>query len=232
MPNFSNQAAEAVQARSYYPKTELPLIRPEAQKSYLVAKRMVDIFGASLGLLFLSPLFLVIAVLIKINDPQGSVFFKQIRIGKNGRPFHMYKFRSMVSNSEELLSQLLSRNEIGGAMFKIKDDPRITKVGRVLRKLSLDELPQLWNVLRNEMSLVGPRPALPREVEQYSPYDQQRLLVVPGCTGLWQVSGRNALNFDQMVELDLQYIKNRSIWLDFALLFKTVRVVLFSDNAY
>lgn len=195
MPNFNNQA-EAVQAGSFYSKPEA-LLTPADSPVYPRVKRTIDILGSLLGLLLLLPLLLVVAILIKLDDPKGPVIFKQIRIGKNGRPFYMYKFRSMVANSEELLPELLGKNDIEGPMFKMKDDPRVTRVGKILRRLSLDELPQLWNVLKNDMSLVGPRPGLPREVELYSAYDRQRLLVMPGCTGLWQVSGRNALSLSK-----------------------------------
>lgn len=201
------------------------------KKIYTVFKRLTDIFGASLGLVFFSPLFLIVSIIIKIEDPKGPVLFRQVRVGKHEVGFRMYKFRSMVSNAEDLLAQLASKNEIEGAMFKMKDDPRITRIGKFIRKTSVDELPQLWNVLKGEMSLVGPRPPLPREVEQYTNYDKQRLLVTPGCTGLWQVSGRNALSFKQMVELDLTYIKNRGFFFDLKIIFKTVGVIL-GKNAY
>jgi lipopolysaccharide/colanic/teichoic acid biosynthesis glycosyltransferase len=230
MANFNNQA-EAVKAGSYYAKTDL-LIDPANQRIYLAVKIVMDILGSSLGIFFGLPLLILITILIKLEEPRGPVFFKQQRVGKGGKPFYMYKFRSMVTNSEEMLPGLLSKNEINGAMFKMKDDPRITKVGKVLRRLSLDELPQLWNVLKNDMSLVGPRPALPWEVEQYSVNDAQRLLVAPGCTGLWQVSGRSGLSFDQMVELDLHYIRKRTVWLDVVLIFRTIHVMITSDNAY
>lgn len=144
----------------------------------------------------------------------------------------MYKFRSMVSNAEELLESLLDKNEIEGHMFKLKEDPRITRIGKFIRKTSMDELPQLWNVLKGEMSLVGPRPPLVREVEQYSDYHKQRLHVIPGCTGLWQVSGRNNVSFEKMVELDLHYIKNRSIMIDLKIILKTSKVLLGSKDAY
>jgi exopolysaccharide biosynthesis polyprenyl glycosylphosphotransferase len=220
----------ALNAGPYYGQQEL--LQPARSPLYPVVKRIIDIAGASLGLILLLPLFLVIMLLIKLDDPKGPVIFRQIRIGKNGRPFYMYKFRSMVVGSEEMLPHLLDRNDLSGPMFKMKDDPRVTKVGRVLRKFSLDELPQLWNVLKNDMSLVGPRPALPREVEQYSALDRQRLLVMPGCTGLWQVSGRSGLSFEQMIELDLYYIQHQSIWLDLVLIAKTFRAVLSTRNAY
>jgi exopolysaccharide biosynthesis polyprenyl glycosylphosphotransferase len=204
----------------------------EEKKFYLVAKRTMDIIGSIVGLIILSLLFLVVAIAIKIEDPKGTVFFSQTRVGKNGKEFKMYKFRSMVSDAEERLKDLLKYNEVTGAMFKMKNDPRVTKVGRFIRKTSIDELPQLWNVLKGDMSLVGPRPPLPREVEQYTEYDKQRLLVTPGCTGLWQISGRSNVGFKEMVELDLQYICNRSIFLDLKIIFKTIFVLFGSKDAF
>ncbi|CAM4139404.1 sugar transferase [Paenibacillus alkaliterrae] len=197
-----------------------------------VFKRTIDVTGSLLGLILLSPLFVIIAILIKIEDPKGSVLFYQTRIGKNEKPFRMYKFRSMVSNAEEKLKELLAQNEIEGAMFKMKNDPRITKIGKFIRKTSIDELPQLINVLRGEMSLVGPRPPLVREVAEYTDYDKLRLTVKPGCTGLWQVSGRNELSFKQMVELDLRYIQNRSVGFDLKIIFKTFKVLLGAKDAF
>jgi len=202
------------------------------KKGYLIAKRIMDICGALIGLICLSWLFLIVALLIKLEDPKGPVFFKQVRVGKDGKEFYMYKFRSMVTNAEELLESLLHLNEVSGAMFKMKDDPRVTKVGRFIRKTSIDELPQLWNVLKGDMSLVGPRPPLPREVAQYTEYDKQRLLVTPGCTGLWQISGRSNVGFKEMVELDLQYIRNRSILFDLKIILKTVLVLFGSKDAF
>lgn len=199
---------------------------------YLPAKRLMDVGCSVVGLIILAPLFILLAILIKLEDPKGSVFFSQKRIGKDGKAFRMYKFRSMVANAEQLLPELLQQNEVSGAMFKMKADPRITRIGRLLRKTSMDELPQLWNVIKGEMSLVGPRPPLPREVEQYSTYDMQRLQVTPGCTGLWQISGRNNVGFEQMVELDLQYISERSIRKDLEIIFKTVGVLFHSKGAY
>jgi lipopolysaccharide/colanic/teichoic acid biosynthesis glycosyltransferase len=201
-------------------------------KMYLLTKRLIDILGALFGILFLSLLFIVIGVLIKIEDPKGSIFFSQKRVGLNGKEFKMYKFRSMVWNAEEKLAELLKFNEVSGAMFKMKDDPRITKVGKFIRKTSIDELPQLFNVLKGDMSLVGPRPPLPREVAVYSAYDKQRLLVTPGCTGLWQVSGRNSVGFNEMVELDLQYIRKRSFFFDMKIILKTVLVLFGSKDAF
>ncbi|NNV08004.1 sugar transferase [Geobacillus sp. MMMUD3] len=202
------------------------------KKGYLLAKRIMDICGALIGLICLSWLFLIVAILIKLEDPKGPVFFKQVRVGKDGREFYMYKFRSMVADAEEQLRELLKYNEVSGAMFKMKNDPRVTKVGKIIRKTSIDELPQLWNVLKGEMSLVGPRPPLPREVAQYTEYDKQRLLVTPGCTGLWQVSGRNDLGFDEMVELDLKYIRERSLLYDIKIIFKTVKIMIRPNSAY
>jgi len=211
---------------------DIYISRQEEKKGYLYIKRGMDILGSIIGLIIFSPLFIIVSLLIKLEDPKGSVIFKQVRVGKDGKEFFMYKFRSMVHNAEELLEQLLDQNEIDGAMFKIKDDPRITRIGKFIRKTSIDELPQLWNVLKGEMSLVGPRPPLPREVKQYTSYDKQRLLVTPGCTGLWQVSGRNSLSFKEMVELDLEYIHNRSIHLDLKIIFKTIFVLFGSKDAY
>ncbi len=203
-----------------------------ANLGYLRMKRLIDIIGSFIGLILLSPVFLIIAILIKMEDPKGPVFFKQVRVGKDETHFHMYKFRSMVSDAEERLKDLLALNEVSGAMFKMKNDPRITKIGKFIRRTSIDELPQLWNVLKGDMSLVGPRPPLLREVDEYSSYDKQRLLVTPGCTGLWQVSGRSDLGFNEMVELDIRYIKERSIIYDYKIIFKTLRVLLGSKDAF
>ncbi|MFS1001600.1 sugar transferase [Enterococcus casseliflavus] len=199
---------------------------------YYFVKRLIDILGSLVGLLILCPLFLFVAYKIKREEPKGPVFFSQTRVGKNGKSFKMYKFRSMFIDAEEKLEQLLKYNEIEGAMFKMKDDPRITKVGKTIRKYSVDELPQLWNVLKGDMSLVGPRPPLSREVDEYSAYDMQRLLVKPGCTGLWQVNGRNDVDFHDMVELDLKYIINQSILYDMKIILKTVIVMMKPDGAY
>jgi len=213
-----------------------PSIKVSQQKTskrgYLIAKRTVDILGALTGLIIFFPLFVLLTILIKIESFRAPVFFKQTRIGKDGVEFKMYKFRSMVQNAEELLPQLLDKNEVSGAMFKMKDDPRVTRVGSFIRKTSLDELPQLWNVLKGDMSLVGPRPALPREVNQYNAYHMRRLEVTPGCTGLWQVTARNSVGFEEMIELDLEYIKKRSLLYDIKLMIKTIRVLFGSKNAF
>lgn len=201
-------------------------------KLYLFMKRLMDIFGALCGIILLSPVFIIVTILIKLEDPKGPVFFKQIRVGKGEKEFGMYKFRSMVTDAEEQLKGLLQHNEVSGAMFKMKEDPRVTKIGKFIRKTSIDELPQLLNVLKGEMSLVGPRPPLPREVEEYTSYDKQRLIVTPGCTGLWQVTERNSVGFAEMVELDLEYIRNRSVSYDMKIIFKTIKVLLGSNNAF
>ena len=200
--------------------------------TYDLLKRSVDIAGAVMMIIFLLPLLVLIGVLIKASDPEGSIFYTQERIGKNFQPFKIYKFRSMYSDADKQLEELLKYNEIDGAMFKMKKDPRVTTIGKYLRMFSLDELPQLINVLKGDMSLVGPRPPLEREVREYDSYDKQRLLVTPGITGLWQVSGRNGLSFKEMVALDLEYIQHACLLNDIKILLKTVVVVLTKDNAY
>lgn len=208
---------------------ELSEVRVNNSIMYLALKRMIDIVGSLCGLILLSPVFLIVAILIKLEDPKGKVFFSQERNGIYPKTFKMYKFRSMVHNAEELLKDLQEKNEQTGPVFKITDDPRITKVGKFIRKTSIDELPQLLNVLQGDMSLVGPRPPIPREVEQYSPYEMQRLLAKPGLTCYWQVGGRNDIGFDEWVELDIKYIEERNLWIDIKLIFKTA-FVLFGDR--
>ncbi|EQM53781.1 multidrug MFS transporter [Lactiplantibacillus plantarum EGD-AQ4] len=207
-------------------------VRQHRRYGYRFIKRVFDFVASLLGLIILSPLFLIIAIAIKLEDPKGSVFYSQTRLGRSETPFKMYKFRSMVSNADELLDQLLKNNEIDGAMFKMQDDPRVTKIGKFIRKYSIDELPQLLNVLQGSMSLVGPRPPLPREVAEYTEYDKQRLAVKPGCTGLWQATVRNSVGFDEMVKLDLQYISKRSVAFDVYILFKTVVIMFKPNGAY
>jgi lipopolysaccharide/colanic/teichoic acid biosynthesis glycosyltransferase len=171
-----------------------------------------------------------VAVLIKL-DSKGPVFFKQDRCGKDGKIFGMLKFRSMVMDAEEKLEELMDKNEQSGPVFKIKDDPRITKIGKFIRKTSIDELPQLFNILAGDMSIVGPRPPIPREVEQYDAYQRLRLTVKPGLTCYWQVMGRNSIGFDEWVELDVKYIQERNFWLDLKLIFKTFKVLVGDANA-
>ena len=199
-------------------------------KIYLIAKRITDIVCSLAGLIVLSPILLIIAIAIKM-DSKGPIFFKQDRVGKDERIFSMYKFRSMVVNAEELKKSLEKENEMSGPMFKIKKDPRITRVGRFIRKTSIDELPQLINVLKGDMSLVGPRPSLPKEVEAYEPWMKERLTVLPGLTCIWQVSGRNNIPFKEWMELDIKYVRERSYLLDLKLIFKTFFVLFGDDNA-
>jgi lipopolysaccharide/colanic/teichoic acid biosynthesis glycosyltransferase len=199
---------------------------------YKGIKRIFDFIASLVGLVLLSPLFLIVAIAIKIEDPKGPVFYSQTRLGKKQAPFKMYKFRSMVVGADKHLKELLDENEVEGAMFKMKEDPRVTKVGEFIRKYSIDELPQLVNVLLGDMSLVGPRPPLPREVKKYTEHDKLRLAVKPGCTGLWQISGRNDVGFHEMVELDLKYIDRRGFMFDIYVLFKTVAVFVHPNGAY
>ncbi|MET1109800.1 sugar transferase [Enterococcus faecium] len=201
-------------------------------KKYFFLKRGIDIIGSLIGLILLMPIFIGVAAILKIEEFEGDIFFSQVRIGKNGEKFIMYKFRSMYMNAEQQLEELLKLNDISGAMFKMKEDPRITRVGKFIRRTSIDELPQLWNVLKGNMSLVGPRPAIPREVKEYTPYDRQRLIVKPGCTGLWQISGRNNLSFNEMVRLDLEYIQHPSIARDINIIFKTIILMVKPNGAY
>ena len=195
---------------------------------YEVIKRIIDIVASFTGLIVLSPLMLVVSILIKLES-KGEVIFKQKRVGLNGKEFYMYKFRSMVINAEELKAELESQNEMSGPIFKMKDDPRITKIGKFIRKTSIDELPQLINVIKGDMSLVGPRPSLPKEVEEFETWMRERLEVKPGLTCIWQVSGRNNIDFEDWMKLDIKYVRERSFKLDIKLILKTV-LVLFGDK--
>ena len=209
------------------PVSVQPTITAPSKPVYEAVKRLFDFCAALGALLILSPLFLLIALLIWIDDPAGSPFYVSTRCGKYGKEFRFYKFRSRVVHADQMLDSLLQQNEMDGPVFKIREDPRITKIGKFLRKTSLDELPQLFNVLKGDMSLVGPRPPLPREVAQYTPYQRSRLEVTPGLTCFWQVSPRrNDLTFDQWVELDIRYIHQRSFWLDIKLILQTVLVMI------
>jgi len=195
-------------------------------------KRVLDVCAASAALIAGSPVFGLTALLIKLEDG-GPIFFRQQRVGYRGKLFGMYKFRSMVTNAEEVKKRLEEQNEMqGGVIFKMKNDPRVTRVGRFTRKYSIDELPQFWNVLVGDMSLVGPRPPLPKEVELYLPEERQRLLAKPGITCLWQVSGRSEIDFRGQVKLDIDYIRSTSILTDIKLLLMTVPAVLFGKGAY
>lgn len=206
------------------------VIREEFEKNrlYFATKRLIDILGALAGIIIMFIPCLIVGILIK-KESKGPIFFKQTRVGKNGKEFSMYKFRSMVIDAEEQLAKLAAQNEMSGPMFKIKEDPRVTKIGRFIRKTSIDELPQLINILKGEMSLVGPRPSLPKEVVQFTEYQKLRLLATPGLTCYWQVSGRNNIGFEEWMEMDVQYCRDRSLLLDIKLIFRTVSV-LFGDN--
>jgi lipopolysaccharide/colanic/teichoic acid biosynthesis glycosyltransferase len=197
-----------------------PLI--ERPALYEAVKRAVDIVLSATALVVLFPVMLVIALVILLDDPRGGPIFSQTRCGLNGRHFTLYKFRTMVVGAEKRLAHLTARNEMSGPAFKIRNDPRITRAGRALRKTGLDELPQFFNVLRGEMSLVGPRPPLPNEYARYDERQSQRLLIKPGITCYWQIQPqRNSLNFDQWLELDLKYLRDRSLAVDLKILFKT-----------
>lgn len=211
---------------------EQEIIEIERKESaiYNISKRALDIIASTLGLIILSPILLIVAILIKLES-KGPAIFSQKRIGLNKKEFKMYKFRSMVQNAEELKEKLAKENEMSGPMFKMKNDPRVTKVGRFIRKTSIDELPQLINVLKGEMSLVGPRPSLPKEVSKFEPWMLRRLSVKPGLTCYWQVSGRNNIDFEDWMKLDLQYVNDRSFWLDLKLILKTATVLFGDKNA-
>ena len=218
------ESMEKIQEGKEYIKAD------QENRIYLFFKRLIDILGAGFGLIILSPLFLIVAIAIKFEDSKGSVLFSQKRVGQYGKEFNMYKFRSMVSNAEELKAKLMEQNEMSGPMFKMKHDPRITKVGKFIRKTSIDELPQLINILKGEMSLVGPRPSLPKEIAKFEPWMLERLEVKPGLTCYWQVMGRNDIDFEDWMKLDIKYVHDRNLWLDIKLIFKTF-FVLFGDES-
>ena len=198
-----------------------------SHRRYWVLRRAQDIVFTLLALILLAPLALLISLAIVLDSPGDGAIFRQRRVGRDGKLFWLYKFRTMCPDAEEQLNELLSQNQMDGPVFKIKGDPRITRVGRFLRKTSLDELPQLLNVLQGDMSIVGPRPALPREVELYSDYQRQRLYVTPGLSCYWQIAPhRNEMSFDEWVALDLKYIQERSFWVDWKIIFLTVRAML------
>lgn len=200
-------------------------------KSTYFIKRAIDIIVSSIMLILLSPLFLATAVIIKLESP-GKVIFSQTRVGRWGKLFTMYKFRSMSEDSDRQKVKLMDLNETSGVTFKIRFDPRVTRVGRIIRKLSIDELPQLWNVLKGDMSLVGPRPPVPKEVAEYEYSERRRLDVIPGITCIWQVSGRSDIDFKGQVKLDCRYIESQSLWTDIKILFYTIPAVLLGKGAY
>lgn len=205
---------------------------PSSIRAYLMIKRFFDITISAISIILLIPFLSLIALLIRLDSP-GPIFFYQMRVGKQGRQFKMYKLRSMYTDAEERKAALMKKNEMkDGILFKMKKDPRITRMGRFIRKFSIDEIPQLFNVLLGDMSLVGPRPPLPCEVAKYTAHQRLRLKVTPGITCIWQVSGRSELSFREQVELDLLYIKNQSLKYDFLLLLKTIPAVLKARGAY
>ncbi|MGL5417387.1 MAG: sugar transferase [Clostridium sp.] len=198
---------------------------------YLIIKRIIDIIGAILGLIVFSPIVIVVGILIKLES-SGSVIFSQERIGYKGKKFKMYKFRTMNENAEKLQVNLEMKNELKGPMFKIKDDPRVTKVGKILRSRSIDEIPQFINILKGDMSLVGPRPSLKREIDKLEEWMKIRLEVKPGLTCYWQVQGRNSIEFEEWMQLDKKYVNERSTYIDIKLIYKTIFVFLGDKNAY
>lgn len=205
---------------------------PEVRIPHAFWKRLIDIIGASLALIILSPVMLIIALLIRLESP-GPILFRQIRLGRYGKPFIMYKFRSMRCNAQELQPLLMHMNEKQGGAFKIRHDPRMTRVGRFIRKYSLDELPQLFNVLKGDLSLVGPRAMAPYDVNRFDKVEYYTRFAVPqGCTGLWQVSGRSNLTFDEWMRLDIYYVENISLGLDIQILLRTIPAILKGDGAY
>ena len=208
-------------------REKLEAIIEKSYKTFWQGKRLFDIFFATLILLFFLPLMIVIAIVIVIDDPSAGPFYKQIRVGRHGKEFYMYKFRTMRANADKMIDELAKQNEMDGPVFKIKEDPRITRVGRWLRKLSLDELMQFFNVFKGDMTIVGPRPPLPREVQYYTDYQRLRLLVTPGLTCTWQISkNRNDIPFEQWVEMDIEYIQTRTYRNDLKIMLKTPIVML------
>lgn len=199
---------------------------------YDFLKRIFDFLFSLIAIILFSPIFLIILIMIKIDDPKGSVIYVSDRVGKNGKIFKFYKFRSMCTDADIKYSDLLCTNETGGPTFKMKDDPRVTRVGKFIRKTSLDELPQLFNIIKGDMSFIGPRPPMLREVESYPDYPMERLSVLGGLSCYWQIMGRSSIDFKGMIELDLKYIKERSIITDVKILFLTIPAVFKGDGAY
>ena len=206
-------------------------LKPNDSVMYAIIKRVFDIGASLIATIILSPLLLLTGLAIKIEDPKGTVLYHQLRIGKNGREFKCHKFRSMYSNADKIKGSLMHRNEMDGPVFKMRNDPRVTRVGRVIRKTSIDELPQLWNILVNEMSFIGPRPLPVEEELACNAYQRQRELVKPGLSCYWQISGRNNILFDKWIELDRKYIREQSIMTDLKILIGTFGAVLTGRGA-
>ncbi len=227
----SDQGGNKMDMTSSLPKKKFMVVESDDSRLYLLGKRLFDIAASIFALVILSPVFIVTAIVVKIEDG-GPAFFTQTRVGKDGRLFRMFKFRSMCLNAEDMVIDLKHKNEADGPVFKIEDDPRVTKVGAFIRKYSVDELPQLINILRGDMSIVGPRPPLECEVEQYNWFEKQRLLVKPGLTCYWQCSGRSDIGFDEWVKMDLKYIKERNSRTDMLIILKTIPAVFAAKGAY
>ena len=221
---FAEEYAAAAESRKYWFDRKEIL---RTKRLYWMGRRAQDVFFSLLALIVLAVPMAIVALVIWADSPGASPIFSQDRVGRDGKIFKFYKFRSMIPNAEARLKDVLAQNEMDGPVFKMKNDPRITRVGRFIRRTSIDELPQLINILKGDMSIVGPRPALPREVAQYTDYERQRLYVTPGLTCYWQVQpNRNELTFDEWMELDLKYIQDRNFWLDWKLIFQTIWAVL------
>ena len=221
---FAEEYAAAAESRKYWFDRKEIL---RTKRLYWMGRRAQDVFFSLLALIVLAVPRAIVALVIWIDSPGASPIFSQDRVGRDGKIFKFYKFRSMIPNAEARLKDVLAQNEMDGPVFKMKNDPRITRVGRFIRRTSIDELPQLINILKGDMSIVGPRPALPREVAQYTDYERQRLYVTPGLTCYWQIQpNRNELTFDEWMELDLKYIQDRNFWLDWKLIFQTIWAVL------
>ena len=221
---FAEEYAAAAESRKYWFDRKEIL---RTKRLYWMGRRAQDVFFSLLALIVLAVPMAIVALVIWADSPGASPIFSQDRVGRDGKIFKFYKFRSMIPNAEAKLNEVLAQNEMDGPVFKMKNDPRITRVGRFIRRTSIDELPQLINILKGDMSIVGPRPALPREVAQYTDYERQRLYVTPGLTCYWQIQpNRNELTFDEWMELDLKYIQDRNFWLDWKLIFQTIWAVL------
>ena len=230
----SQTADTASTVRSIKPERALVLDREEirnTKKGYRIIKRVADIILSAIAIIILFPFLLIISLIIYIDSPVASPIFVQTRVGLDGKEFRFFKFRSMVPNAEAKLEELMSQNEMSGPAFKMKNDPRVTRVGKFIRRTSIDELPQLLNILLGQMSFVGPRPPLPNEVAQYGEYEKQRLYVVPGLTCYWQIQpDHNDIGFDDWLELDIKYIRRRSIMTDICIIFRTFAVVFRMDG--